>query len=67
VAKTVGKIFGGGAKPKAPKVQLPPVEKPTPMPDEEAIKQAKAKEMAMKFRGKGSRQDTILSMDDSLG
>lgn len=66
MAGAVGRIFGGGAKPKTPKVTLPPVEKPTPMPDEEAIKLAKQKEMAMKFRGKGSRADTILT-DDSLG
>jgi hypothetical protein len=64
MGKAVGRILGGGSKPKTPKVSLPPVEKPTPMPDEEAIKLAKQKEAAMKFRGKGSRQDTILTMDD---
>lgn len=66
MGKAVGKILGGG-KPKTPKVSLPPVQKPTPMPDEEAIRLAKAREMATKFRGKGSRQDTILTMEDSLG
>jgi hypothetical protein len=66
MASTVGKILGGGSKPKTPKVTLPPVQKPTPMPDEDAIKLAKQKEMAMRTRGKGSRQDTILT-DDSLG
>lgn len=65
MAQGVGKIFGGGDKPKTPKVSLPPVEAPTPMPDEQAIKLAKQKEAAMKFRGKGSRADTILT-DENL-
>ena len=60
--KKVGKILGGGTKPKAPKVALPPVEKPTPMPDEEAIRREKVKQVAMKR--KGSRADTILTQDD---
>lgn len=64
MGKAVGKIFGGGST-KKPKVTLPPVEKPTPMPDEEAIRIAKQREAAMKFRGKGSRQDTILT-DENL-
>lgn len=66
MATAVSKIFGGGTKPKTPKVSLPPVQPPTPMPDEDAIKLAKAKEIAMKFRGKGSREDTILT-DQTLG
>lgn len=65
MGQAIGAIAGGGSKPKTPKVDLPPVERPTPMPDEEAIKLAKQKEAAMKFRGKGSRQDTILT-DDNL-
>jgi hypothetical protein len=66
MGKAIGKLFGGGIKPKTPKPVLPPIEKPTPMPDEEAIRLAKAREMAVRMRGKGSRMDTILT-DDSLG
>lgn len=64
MATKVGKILGGGTKPKTPK--LPPVEPPKtmPVPDDQAIKLAKARELAYRMKGKGSRQETILTQDD---
>lgn len=64
MGKKLGQILGGG-KPKKSKIVLPPVEKPTPMPDEEAIKRAKLRAEAM--RRTGGRADTILTDEDNLG
>ncbi len=62
--KAAGKIFGGGTKPKVPKVVLPKPEPVTPMPDEEQIRRDKIKQIAMKAKGKGGRAETNLTEDD---
>lgn len=64
MSKKLGQILGGGKPPKS-KVVLPPVEKPTPMPDEEAIKRAQMR--AELKRRRGGRMDTILTDEDNLG
>lgn len=63
MSKKLGAIFGGGTKPK--KLKLPPVEKPTPMPDQEELKRAALKAELMRRRG--GRLDTILTDEDNLG
>jgi hypothetical protein len=68
MSKAIAGIVGGGSPKaiKAPKpAPLPPVQKPTPMPDEEAIRKSKLKEAAMRRRG--GRADTILTDGDDLG
>lgn len=68
MSKAIKGIMGGGNKPKtqaSASAALPPVQAPTPMPDEEAIRRSKLKEAAM--RRKGSRADTILTDEDDLG
>lgn len=58
-------LIGGGSKPKAPKVVVPPVKPPAEIPDENTVKLNAMKAEAMQRRS--GRASTILDDEDKLG
>lgn len=64
MGKKLSNVFGGSSAPKVQKIAAPEIQKPAPMPDEEAIDRAAAVSEAK--RKKGGRSATLLT-DESFG
>ena len=66
MVKNIAKALTGGTKVKKVKVETPPIEEPTPLPDEDALKKAAMKAELMR-RNTGRSSTLLADEDENLG